>query len=221
MSFHLCLVMCAGKWKRPEWFSYVTFTFVFFLAACHCVFSPCAVRDTWCVNVVIFYHANVDFVYFFIFCLLFSHSSFILTSWKSRSQEGCLFCHSTYIRWNIISVERDMARNQIEKCLPTSMTQIQLIPMDSCRCRTQISVHLESVMNKFCVLDIYCIWKQVNTHSARSFECLVLVVFAAVIRKMFDPIIYTKCIDFAARKNRDQRRKDPEKTPYINHPIGW
>lgn len=37
---------------------------------------------------------------------------------------------------------------------------------------------------------------------------------------MFDPIIYTKCIDFAARKHRDQRRKDPEKTPYINHPIG-
>lgn len=38
--------------------------------------------------------------------------------------------------------------------------------------------------------------------------------------KMFDPIIYTKCIDFAARKHRDQRRKDAEKTPYINHPIG-
>lgn len=37
---------------------------------------------------------------------------------------------------------------------------------------------------------------------------------------MFDSIIYTKCIDFAARKHRDQRRKDPEKTPYINHPIG-
>lgn len=37
---------------------------------------------------------------------------------------------------------------------------------------------------------------------------------------MFDPIIYTKCIDFAARKHRDQRRKDSEKTPYINHPIG-
>lgn len=37
---------------------------------------------------------------------------------------------------------------------------------------------------------------------------------------MFDPIIYTKCIDFAARKHRDQRRKDPESTPYINHPIG-
>lgn len=26
--------------------------------------------------------------------------------------------------------------------------------------------------------------------------------------------------DFAARKHRDQRRKDPEATPYINHPIG-
>ena len=26
--------------------------------------------------------------------------------------------------------------------------------------------------------------------------------------------------DFAARKHRGQRRKDPEGTPYINHPIG-
>lgn len=27
-------------------------------------------------------------------------------------------------------------------------------------------------------------------------------------------------VDFAARKHKDQRRKDIEKTPYINHPIG-
>ena len=26
-------------------------------------------------------------------------------------------------------------------------------------------------------------------------------------------------IDFAARKHRDQRRKDEEASPYINHPI--
>merc|ERR1712131_493964 len=26
--------------------------------------------------------------------------------------------------------------------------------------------------------------------------------------------------DFAARKHKDQRRKDSEQTPYINHPIG-
>lgn len=31
---------------------------------------------------------------------------------------------------------------------------------------------------------------------------------------------YTKCINFAAIKHRDQRRLDPSKTPYINHPIG-
>jgi len=28
-----------------------------------------------------------------------------------------------------------------------------------------------------------------------------------------------KAIDFAAKKHRDQRRKDAEATPYINHPI--
>lgn len=29
-----------------------------------------------------------------------------------------------------------------------------------------------------------------------------------------------RCVDFAAKKHKDQRRKDPDKTPYINHPIG-
>ena len=32
--------------------------------------------------------------------------------------------------------------------------------------------------------------------------------------------IYTDCLDFAAKKHRDQRRLDTHKTPYINHPIG-
>jgi len=27
-------------------------------------------------------------------------------------------------------------------------------------------------------------------------------------------------LQFAAIKHKGQRRKDPEKTPYINHPIG-
>lgn len=29
-----------------------------------------------------------------------------------------------------------------------------------------------------------------------------------------------KAIDFAAKKHKNQKRKDPEGTPYINHPIG-
>lgn len=29
-----------------------------------------------------------------------------------------------------------------------------------------------------------------------------------------------KCANFAAIKHRNQRRKDPAQTPYINHPIG-
>ncbi|KAE8744603.1 hypothetical protein FOCC_FOCC008732 [Frankliniella occidentalis] len=32
--------------------------------------------------------------------------------------------------------------------------------------------------------------------------------------------ILLKCANFAAVKHSGQRRKDPEKTPYINHPIG-
>lgn len=31
---------------------------------------------------------------------------------------------------------------------------------------------------------------------------------------------YTRCVNFAAIKHKDQRRSDPEGTPYINHPIG-
>ena len=29
-----------------------------------------------------------------------------------------------------------------------------------------------------------------------------------------------KTIDFAAKKHAKQKRKDPDGTPYINHPIG-
>lgn len=29
-----------------------------------------------------------------------------------------------------------------------------------------------------------------------------------------------RCVNFAAVKHKDQRRKDPENTPFINHPIG-
>ena len=29
-----------------------------------------------------------------------------------------------------------------------------------------------------------------------------------------------EAVHFSALKHKDQRRKDPEKTPYINHPIG-
>jgi hypothetical protein len=32
--------------------------------------------------------------------------------------------------------------------------------------------------------------------------------------------IIIKCMNFAAVKHKNQRRKDPEKTPYVNHVIG-
>ncbi|XP_046898015.1 guanosine-3',5'-bis(diphosphate) 3'-pyrophosphohydrolase MESH1 [Hypomesus transpacificus] len=35
-----------------------------------------------------------------------------------------------------------------------------------------------------------------------------------------DSIILLETVNFAADKHRNQRRKDPEATPYINHPIG-
>ncbi|XP_031179475.1 guanosine-3',5'-bis(diphosphate) 3'-pyrophosphohydrolase MESH1 [Sander lucioperca] len=35
-----------------------------------------------------------------------------------------------------------------------------------------------------------------------------------------DTVLLLETINFAAEKHRNQRRKDPEETPYINHPIG-
>lgn len=35
-----------------------------------------------------------------------------------------------------------------------------------------------------------------------------------------DKIVLMRALAFAASKHRDQRRKDPEASPYINHPIG-
>lgn len=37
---------------------------------------------------------------------------------------------------------------------------------------------------------------------------------------MYSIKLYTKCMNFAALKHRDQRRKDKQQSPYINHPIG-
>ncbi|TRY65428.1 hypothetical protein DNTS_021898 [Danionella cerebrum] len=33
-------------------------------------------------------------------------------------------------------------------------------------------------------------------------------------------VLLLEAVNFAAEKHRNQRRKDPEATPYINHPIG-
>ncbi|KAJ4947377.1 hypothetical protein JOQ06_009412 [Pogonophryne albipinna] len=35
-----------------------------------------------------------------------------------------------------------------------------------------------------------------------------------------DAVLLLETVHFAAEKHRNQRRKDPEATPYINHPIG-
>ncbi|XP_029933159.1 guanosine-3',5'-bis(diphosphate) 3'-pyrophosphohydrolase MESH1 [Myripristis murdjan] len=35
-----------------------------------------------------------------------------------------------------------------------------------------------------------------------------------------EAVILLETVNFAAEKHRNQRRKDPEETPYINHPIG-
>lgn len=35
-----------------------------------------------------------------------------------------------------------------------------------------------------------------------------------------DASLLLETVNFAAEKHRNQRRKDPQGTPYINHPIG-
>ena len=42
----------------------------------------------------------------------------------------------------------------------------------------------------------------------------------AIYDAIYDPSLTFRALAFAAHKHRDQRRKDAEKSPYINHPIG-
>lgn len=35
-----------------------------------------------------------------------------------------------------------------------------------------------------------------------------------------DALLLLETVNFAAEKHRNQRRKDVDSTPYINHPIG-
>lgn len=48
----------------------------------------------------------------------------------------------------------------------------------------------------------------------------VLGSFTPVLPNMAELAIFAKTADFAAKKHRDQRRKNSEAAPYINHPIG-
>ncbi|XP_028433279.1 guanosine-3',5'-bis(diphosphate) 3'-pyrophosphohydrolase MESH1-like [Perca flavescens] len=42
----------------------------------------------------------------------------------------------------------------------------------------------------------------------------------AARKPLLNTVLLLETIHFAAEKHRNQRRKDPEETPYINHPIG-
>ncbi|XP_055907719.1 probable GTP pyrophosphokinase isoform X2 [Eupeodes corollae] len=44
--------------------------------------------------------------------------------------------------------------------------------------------------------------------------------FISIVNMDMDPLAeLMQCVQFAAYKHRDQRREDPNKTPFINHPI--
>ena len=46
----------------------------------------------------------------------------------------------------------------------------------------------------------------------------IFILETAPSREMLGSLF--TCLDFACKKHSNQRRKDPEQTPYINHPIG-
>ena len=52
----------------------------------------------------------------------------------------------------------------------------------------------------------------------RMLAHVILFIEAMAVQVSIKDLI--KCTNFAAIKHRDQRRKDIQKTPYINHPIG-
>lgn len=41
----------------------------------------------------------------------------------------------------------------------------------------------------------------------------------SIVHQSFPIALFMKCVQFSAHKHKDQRRKDPAGTPYINHPI--
>lgn len=49
---------------------------------------------------------------------------------------------------------------------------------------------------------------------------IVLLNMTAALNSADVLVLIIKCVDFAAVKHVYQRRIDPERTPYINHPIG-
>lgn len=48
----------------------------------------------------------------------------------------------------------------------------------------------------------------------------VLLYKCRFITMNSDAVILLETVNFAAEKHRNQRRKDTEQTPYINHPVG-
>merc|ERR1712213_80235 len=63
------------------------------------------------------------------------------------------------------------------------------------------------------------LWKEHIT-KRRYHSTLKTNLGQSKITKMSSLANVMKAADFAAKKHRDQRRKDPQQTPYINHPIG-
>lgn len=53
-----------------------------------------------------------------------------------------------------------------------------------------------------------------------SSKSIFILEFLKMANKEEDIKKLMKCVNFATIKHRNQRRKDPQETPYINHPIG-
>lgn len=68
-------------------------------------------------------------------------------------------------------------------------------------------------------------WSQGSVKSANTGHIFLFVVVVIINNVYFnimnsDAVILLETVNFAAEKHRNQRRKDTEQTPYINHPIG-
>ena len=53
-----------------------------------------------------------------------------------------------------------------------------------------------------------------------SLHALSDPIMSAAVSEGEQVKLLIKTVDFAAKKHAAQRRKDAEKTPYINHPVG-
>lgn len=89
--------------------------------------------------------------------------------------------------------------------LPASVATPELIPWSAVSARTPQQTDCSTFVRAT---------SESETPDAVSQFCFSVSTMSS------DAVLLLETVNFAAEKHRYQRRKDPDRTPYINHPVG-